>query len=110
MNEEEFYGFTDLLGEYLKMQKVFIKNPHRMKEVNAATEMACQLFPEAEISLKDDPLQMGAIILTINDCFIVVREMDKFIKMISKADNFDIFCNDDEIQLSILFSNALIKV
>ena len=110
MNEEEFMNFTDALTQYLKTEKIFVQNPVRMAEVNTATEMACKLFPEATINLMDDPLQMGAVILEIEDCFITVREMEKFIQMISGATNFDIFSSDDSIRLSILFDEALIRI
>lgn len=110
MSEEHFYDFAELLTEYLETQKIFVPNFQRMKEVNTATEMAYKLFPKADISLKDDPLQMGAIILEIKDCVIVVRETEKFTKLISKANNFDILCSGEDIKLSILFDNALIKI
>ena len=102
--------FIDALNEYLSTQKAFIQNPKRIAEVNAATEMAYKLFPKAKISLEDDPLQMGAIILTIEDCFITVREVKKFVELIGKANNFDIISNEEDIKLSILFDNALIKI
>lgn len=105
-----FDNFADILTEYLKTQKIFIQNPQRMSEVNAATEMACRLFPEAEINLVDDPLQMGAIILEIEDCFVTVREIEKFIELIGKANNFDILNGEDNVKLSILFDGVLTRI
>lgn len=102
--------FMDILAEHLKTQKMFAPNPKRIAEINAATEMACRLFPKANINLVDDPLQMGAIILTIEDCIINVREINKFVELIGKANNFDILCKDEDIKLSILFDKALIKI
>ena len=103
--------FIELLADYLNSKKLFIQNPKRIAEVNAATEIACRLFPKAEISIKDDPLHMGAIILEIKDCFIIVRETKKFVRMIEKANNFEIMDDDEgNVKLSILFSNALIKI
>ena len=102
--------FIELLSEYLNSQKIFVQNPKRIAEVNSATEMACKMFPKANINLEDDPLQMGAIILTIEDCFITVREINQFIKLIGKASNFDIINTGEDIKLSILFDNALIKI
>ena len=102
--------FIDILTEYLNSQKIFVQNPKRIAEVNAATEMACKLFPKADINLIDDPLQMGAIILTIEDCFVTVREVKKFIDLIGNANNFDILGTEENIKLSILFDNALIKI
>ena len=103
-------NFVNVLNEYLNSQKMFVQNPKRIAEINAATEMACRLFPKADINLVDDPLQMGAIILTIEDCFITVREVKKFIELIGKANNFDILSNGEDIKLSILFDDALIKI
>lgn len=108
MNEEELVKLADILEEYLTENKVFVQNPERMSKVNAATEMACRLFPEAEINIEDDPLQMGAIILTIKDFDIVVRETEMFVEIINDADNFEIFKDNEGIKISILFSNALI--
>lgn len=111
MNEVDFDCFTDKLSEYLKRQKIFIQNPKRMAHVNAATEMACKLFPDAEITLEDDPLQMGAVILCVKDFDITVRETKEFAELISNADNFEIYSTDDEsVKMSVLFSNALTKI
>ena len=103
-------NFIELLDEYLNSQKMFVQNPKRIAEVNAATEVACRIFPKADINLIDDPLQMGAVILTIEDCFMTVREVKKFIRIIDKANNFDIMCNGETVKLSVLFANALIKI
>ena len=111
MNNEEFNGLANIIAEYLAMQKVFIQNPLRMKEVNDATEMACKLFPEANITLEDDPMQMGAVFLCIEDFDITVRETKEFAEIIRKADNFEIFPTDEEnIRISIMFDNALTRI
>ena len=111
MNEEDFNNFAELLTKYLETQKVFVQNPQRMEEVNAATETACRLFSEAQITIEDDPLQMGAVILRIEDFDIVVRETKSFCNIIDKADNFDIYpIGDEKIRVDILFSNALIRI
>lgn len=111
MNDEQFNNFTELLREYLETEKVFIQNPQRMEEVNAATEMACRLFPEALIDIEDDPLQMGAIILTIEDFDLVVREPNDFCQLISKANNFEIYhTGKDMVRIAIVFGGALQRV
>lgn len=111
MDDENFDIFAELLAEYLKMQKIFIQNPKRMVDVNSATEIACKMFPDANIKLEDDPLQMGAIILAIEDFDFPVREPYNFIKLISKANNFEIIHTDTEmIRIAILFANALIRI
>lgn len=111
MNEEQFNGFVEILTDYLKAKKVFVQNPRRMEEINVATEMVCRLFPDAQISIEDDPLQMGAVILRIEDFDIVVRETEDFCSIIDKANNFDIYpVGDEKVRIDILFANALIRI
>lgn len=111
MNDEEFMQFASAVRQYLEIPKAFIQNPQRMVEVNAATEIACKLFPEANIALEDDPLQMGAIILIVEDFDITVRETELFTELVSKADNFEVYATDDEkVKLAIMFNNALARI
>lgn len=111
MNEEDFMNFANILTEYLETQKIFIQNPQRMLDVNTATEMACRLFPESKISIEDDPLQMGAVILRIEDFDIVVRETEMFCDVVGKADNFDIYpIGDEKLRADILFNHALMRI
>lgn len=111
MNEENLTNFVDLLTKYLETQKVFVQNPQRMAEVNAATETACRLFPDSQITIEDDPIQMGAVILRIEDFDIVVRETEAFCDIVDKADNFDIYpVGDEKVRADILFNRALILI
>ena len=111
MEDEIFNNFAEALNEYLETQKVFIQNPQRMEDISSATEMACSLFPDANINLEDDPLQMGAVILAIEDFDLVVREPEKFVQVICKANNFEIIYKDNgAVRLAILFCDALTRV
>lgn len=111
MDNNEFMQFADALTQYLEMEKVFIPNPKRLAEVNAATEMAKRLFPEAKITIEDDPLQMGAVILCIEDFDLTVRETELFSELISKADNFEIYpLGEENVVVAILFNNALTSI
>ena len=113
MDEKEFTGLMNELSKYLKKEKVFIKNPVRFAEFERATEIAEELFKDSNISIEDDPIQMGALILRIEGFDIIVRgerEIELFTELVSKADNFEIYAIDDGIRFSILFNDALIKV
>lgn len=114
MNNTEFSALMNDLKKHLEEKKVFIKNPERFAEVEHATEIANELFNEMEISIKDDPLQMGAITLCIKGFDIIVRgkrEIELFQELISNADNFEIYSNGNEgVTFSILFNNALIRL
>ena len=111
MNEEKFLQFADQLAAYLEREKVFIKNPKRMAEVEAAGELAREMFPDAIITMKDDPLQMGALILCVEDCDISVTEIERFQQLIGKANNFEIYALDDGgVRMSVLFDGALVRL
>ena len=113
MNDAEFMDLMGEIADYLKSEKVFIKNPARFADVNAAREIAKELFQESSITIEDDPLQTGSLCLCIN-CFDVIvrgeREINLFQKLISKANNFEIYpVGDENIKISIMFNDVLIK-
>lgn len=114
MNDEQFMELMGDLKNYLEAEKVFIQNPVRYTVVKRATEIAKELFKEYDISIKDDPLQMGALILCITGFDIIVRgerEINLFTELISQADNFEIYpIGDEKIKFSILFSNVLTRI
>ena len=113
MDDKEFLDLMKELDDYLTREKIFIKNPARFAEVQRATEIATQLFSDAKITIEDDPLQMGALIVRIEGFDIIVRgkrEISLFIKLIGKADNFEIYpTTDGKIRFAILFNSALIR-
>ena len=114
MNDNEFVIFAERLAEYLKVEKTFVQDLARTREVKDAMEIARQLFPDAKIDIEDDPLQMGALILCIEDFDIVIRgatEIDLFKTMVSKADNFEIYSvRDNIVRVAILFNHALRRI
>ena len=114
LTDAEFMALMGDLNKYLEAKKVFIKNPTRFADVQHATEIAKQLFKGMEIALKDDPLQMGALILCINGFDITVRgerEIKLFQELIDKADNFEIYpAGNESVKFAILFNNALIRL
>ena len=114
MDDKEFETLMAELSAYLESEKIFIKNPERFDDVERATEIATQLFSDSTISVDDDPLQMGALIVRIDAFDITVRgerEIGLFAELISKADNFEIYpVGDERVCFAILFNHALTKV
>lgn len=111
MDDKEFMNLANALGEYLEKPKVFVKNPQRIAEVEQAITIAEQLFPTAKITIKDDPLQMGALILCVEDFDISIGEIELFCAMVDKANNFSIYPKGNEaIQFSIVFNKALHRI
>ena len=111
MSDQEFVSLMDELKDYLDSKKVFVQDSMRFAEVERATEIARELFHDMEVSIKDDPLQMGALILCINGFDITVRgqrEIKLFQELISKADNFEIYpVGSEKIKFAILFNHVL---
>ena len=114
MNDKEFMDLMNEFKEYLNKEKVFIQNPARYAEVERATEIAKELFKDYDICIKDDPLQMGAVILCIEGYDLVIRgkrEIALFSELISKANNFEIYpINGEWVKFSILFADVLTRI
>ena len=94
MDNREFYGILDGLRAYLESEKVFVTNPFRMAEVERAVDILVELFPEKEKYIKDDPLQMGALILCVDSFDFTVRgeyELALFAEFCSLVDNFEVY-------------------
>lgn len=94
MNDQQFQQFLNELQDYLKQPKVFVTDINRAREFYNAVDLAKQLFPDAKIEIKDDPLQTGAMSLHMESIDIVVRgerEINLFADLISLADNFEIY-------------------
>lgn len=114
MDDKEFTLLAEKLQKYLKREKVFVKNPARFAEVEHAFNIAQKLFSNSEVTIDDDPIQMGALILRIEGYDIVAvgqEEIALFSELISKADNFEIYAvGDEKIKFSLVFSGALTRL
>ena len=94
LNDEQFQQFLSELQKYLKQPKVFVTDIERAREFYSAVDLAKQLFPDATIEIKSDPLQTGAMSLHMESIDIVVRgerEINLFANLITLADNFEIY-------------------
>lgn len=107
MNDEQFQKFLSELQNYLKQPKVFVTDIDRAREFYNAVDLAKQLFPNAKIEIKDDPLQTGSMSLHMESVDIIVRgerEINLFANLIALADNFEIYpINSEEICFAAVF-------
>ena len=114
MNDKEFLSIMNQLGKYLASDKMFIENPFRVTEIKKAAEIVAELFPEAKKEFKDDPLQMGAMILHIEDYDLDVcseKEIELFAELIKIADCWEIYTKDNgNVCIAAVFKNALIRI
>lgn len=114
MSNTEFYEILAKLREYLESEKVFIKNPIRVREMNRALEIINELFPDSQKEIKDDPLQMGAVILTVDGGDIVIRgerELALFSELTSLIDNFEIYpTSRDNIHFAAVMQEVYLNI
>lgn len=114
MNDTEFMNILNQLNQYLKMEKKFVLNPMRETEFKKAIELACKLFPDAKIYTNDDPLQMGAMILCIEDYSLSAcgeTEINLFSDIIALADNFELYpLNEETVKFAAVFQNVLVRI
>lgn len=111
MNEAEFMSILDKLAAYLAASKTFIENPFRVTEFKKAIGLSRELFPDAKIEIKDDPLQMGAMILHIEDFDLDVTETDTFAELVQLADNWEAYALENgNVCLAAVFQNVLVRI
>ena len=114
LTNTEFHEILAKLREYLESEKVFIKNPIRVREMNRALEIINELFPDSQKEIKDDPLQMGAVILTVDGGDIVIRgerELALFSELTSLIDNFEIYpTSRDNIHFAAVMQEVYLNI
>ena len=114
MTDKEFHNILKQFGKYLQSEKKFVDNPFRQREIKDAPTAAFQLFPDATIELRDDQLQLGALIIHMEmDDMDVSGEVPikLFNDIICKADNFEIYpINGERICFALVFQKAFIRV
>ena len=114
MTNEEFYEILNSLGDYLEMKKDFVANPPRYAEFEDAVRKAREVFPEAKIEIQNDPLEMGAMILQIEDFDLDIckgNQIDRFIDIIHKADNCEFYALPNKnVRIAVVYQNALLRV
>ena len=112
MNYSEFMDFIRALTDYLEEEKVFIKNPARMADVERAVNIAKELFTNMQVNVVDDSIQLGSLVVRIDAYDITVRgtrERELFMELISKANNFEIYpVGDEKLRFAIMFDDVLI--
>lgn len=99
MNDQQFLQFLSDLRTHLQTPKVFVTDHSRAREFYDAVHIAEQLFPDAAVEIRDDPLQTGAMSLHIETLDVMMRgarEIKLFSDMVAKANNFEIYPLDDE--------------
>ena len=113
MNEIIPQQLFDELKRYLSTPKSFVPDPLRIADVMCSVTLAHELFCHAKVEVRDDPLQMGALIVRIEDNNIEAvgsHEINQFYQLIRCADNVEIYPVDHEtVSCSLVFQGAFIR-
>ena len=114
MSDEDFYGILDQLRMYIEQEKVFIPNPFRIAEVERAMDILVELFPDKEKFVEQDPLQTGALILSVESCDIGARgayERALFMEVCSLVDNFEVYpIGDERVRFAAVMQGAYRRI
>ena len=104
---DKFKSLLNTVEQYLNAEKSFIENADRMNDVMESFYKANELFPNAEIEIRQDALQLGGLVLQITDYQLDVsaeREIKTFQEIVGKANNFAFFPKgNDQVELTIIF-------
>ena len=103
MTEDEIFSQTNA---FYKGNKIVIPNMHGVNKVKSAWTLAMEMFPTAQITVNDDPLQEGAMFLQVKDIDFTVREMMFAHDLIKDAETIEIFSEDEDCVISIGFRNV----
>lgn len=111
MNQKDFLNFADMMQKYLEAKKHYEVNEERFNMMQNMFNIANHLFSDMDITLEDDPLQMGRMILCIKGYDISVCGEDDiklFAELIFNADNFEIYANEgDKVEFDIMYNDIL---
>ena len=114
MTDDEFYAILNSLGEYLQSEKRFVTNPVRHAEFEQAVRNAREIFPEAKIEIRDDPLERGAMILHIEDFDLDIckgKQIDLFIDILHNAENCEFYTlPNGNTCIAIVYQGVLMRI
>lgn len=115
MEDQQFYEILDKLKQHLKTEKVFVQNPFRAREMLRAIEIMHGLFPEDEVQVKDDPLQTGAIIISVEMPYMVIRgerELALFNELTNLINNFEVTSEmkKESVRFSVVIQEVNVRI
>ena len=111
MNKDNFTNFTDMMERHLDAKKNYKINKERFNMMQNMFNIAKHLFADMDITLEDDPLQLGRMSLCIKGYDITVcgeADIKLFAELIFNADNFEIYANEDEkVEFNIMYNDIV---
>ena len=110
MEDNIITAIAAYIKEYLDSEKHITINENRKSELVQALSAAHRIFPDATISIKGDPLQLGSVIISIKDFDIDIPGggIPAYSEMTAAADNFTIYPTSNHmLKLDIMFNDVL---
>lgn len=115
MNDKHFHEILSKLKKHLEEEKVFIQNPFRAREMMRALEIMHELFPDDELEIHDDPLQTGAIIISVEMPYMVIRgekELKLFNELNNIISNFEVTSEmkKESVRFSVVIQEVNVRI
>lgn len=115
MNDQQFYEILNKIREHLETEKVFVQNPFRAREMIRAAEIMHELFPKDKVEIQNDPLQTGAIIISVEMPYMVIRgarELDLFNELTTLINNFEVTSEmkKEDVRFSVVIQEVNIQL
>ena len=89
--------FLEMMRKYREQPKIWTVDPERETEfAKAYSAIKAIILKEEPDSVIECKVEDGAGVITINASWLTVREIEKFCKALSKANNFEIYPRLDE--------------
>lgn len=108
----DFDAFMNQLGKWQSKPHMFVVNKGRMKDLESAYDnlekIVHEYTPEAKISVNMNILNDGSAYISTETDEIVVHNVQDFISVIGKANNFEIYpIKGRKIRIAIMFDGVM---
>ena len=106
-----FEQSMEALAAYLHQEKRFVENKPRRAELDETLHMARLIFPRARIGLLDDPLQLGAMTIAIDDADLSLfgkEQIKQYGHLLDHADTVAVYPIGDLVRLELQFCHVLL--
>lgn len=108
----DFNEFLDGLKKWTEKPHMFILDPVRFKEVEAAyqklKEIVLDISPDATIEINESKLNDGSYSIVVEADELIVYNVNDFIDVIKCADNFEVYpLRNRNIRISFMFAGVM---
>lgn len=108
----DFDNFVEFYKEWNDKPHMFMLNPYRMKQMQAAYQLLEEIEEENNLDFKmqihTNTFNDGSAYISVVTDDIIVTNIIKFIDVIKDANNFEVYpLVDGRMQMNIMFENLM---